>query len=159
MPDLLVGNDATRLLPKKETTDHDDCVWSDHVAGNDATSVPTATEKAPRCHVVAGNDVTSLPTAKEKAPRCHVVAGNDVTSLPTAKEKAARCHVAAGNDVTRSSKETVARYACTWPGCHKTFVQRRSVRTHQHNVHTARPVRCAECGKLYSNLPNLKTHR
>jgi hypothetical protein len=134
----LVGSDATRLLPKKETTDHDDRVWSHHVTGNDATS---------------------LPTAKEKASRCHVVAGNDVTSLPTAKEKAARRHVVAGNDVTNSSKETTARYSCTWPGCRKTFVQRRSVRTHQHNVHTARPVRCAECGKLYSNLANLKTHR
>jgi hypothetical protein len=139
VPDLLVANDATRLLPKKETDHDDDRVWSDHVTGNDATSLPTAKEKAPRCHVVAGNDTTSLPTAKEKAPRCHVVAGNDVT--------------------TASSKETAARYACTWPGCRKTFVQRRSVRTHQHNVHTARPVRCAECGKLYSNLANLKTHR
>ncbi len=158
MPDLLVVNDATRLLPKKET-EHDDHVWSDHVTGSDATSLATAKEKTPRCHVVAGNDVTSLPTAKEKAPRCHV-AGKDVTSLPTAKEKAARCHVVAGNDViTTSPKETAARYACTWPGCRKTFVQRRSVRTHQHNVHTARPVRCAECGKIYSNLANLKTHR
>jgi hypothetical protein len=131
----LVGNDATRLLPKKET-DHYDRVWSDHVTGNDANSLSTAKEKA-LCHV-ARNDVTSLPTAKEKAPRCHVVAGNDVTASP---------------------KETAVRYACTWPGCRKTFVQRRSVRTHQHNVHTARPVRCAECGKLYSNLANLKTHR
>jgi hypothetical protein len=118
VPDLLVGNYATRLLPKKETDHDDDRVWSDDVTGNDAIS---------------------LPTAKEKAARCHVVAGNDVT--------------------TSSSKETAARYACTWPGCRKTFVQRRSVRTHQHNVHTARPVRCAECGKLYSNLANLKTHR
>ncbi|XP_035712211.1 zinc finger protein 77-like [Folsomia candida] len=51
-------------------------------------------------------------------------------------------------------------FACTFPGCEKTYQRSGHLRAHVNSEHTQNPVRypCTLCGKEFKNSPHLKRH-